>query len=292
VARVTDYPRLGRIAKRIIIFASAVTSRRSSQNALSLLETVCAILQGKGSGTGWDISAEAKAALPFLSEGAIIFDVGANRGDWSLELHRRANLKLNFFMFEPQESCQEDLARLPIEHKVIVRAAVGEARGHATLYSPGPGAGNAALYNRRDTAFEQQIFSPVEVPIISLDNFIQENHLNQIDYLKIDVEGHELQVLNGCTESLSRGLIKAISFEFGTGNVNSRTYFRDFWDVLTHYNYAIRRILPGGRCYHLDRYYEDMEYFRGVSNYQAVYDAGCDGQGSPVLHVGFPSREL
>jgi FkbM family methyltransferase len=240
-----------------------------------LLETLTAVLQGKGSGTGWDISAEAKAALPFLSEGAIVFDVGANCGDWSLELRRLANFKLNFFMFEPQEACRELLARLPIEHKVIVRAAVGESCGVATLYSPGPGWANASLYDRRDSAFEHQTFLPVQVPLLSLDEFIYENGLDRIDYLKIDVEGHELEVLKGCRESLSSGLIKAIAFEFGTGNVNSRTYFRDFWDLLTRYNYTIRRILPGGRCHYLGRYYEDLEYFRGVSNYQAVYGARC-----------------
>jgi hypothetical protein len=61
-----------------------------------------------------------------------------------------------------------------------------------------------------------------------------------------------------------------MSFEFGGGNINSRTYFRDYWDLLTRHGYEIYRILPGGRRLQIVRYDEDMEYFRGVSNYVAV----------------------
>src|SRR5208282_6444518 len=252
MSKVTDFSRLNHIAKRLIPLTSSLTSRRPCQNALSLVESLCAILQGKGSGTGWDMTSEAIAALPFLREGAVIFDVGANNGDWSLEVSRQSAYELKFFLFEPQQACQPELARLPLKHKVITKAAVGDWIGDAPLYSPGPGWGNASLYNRRDTEFVQLTFSVAEVvPVIPLDEFMQENHLDCIDYLKIDVEGHELAVLHGCRNALAAGMIKALAFEFGTGNLNSRTYFRDFWDLLTNYGYKLGRILPGGRCCYL-----------------------------------------
>ncbi len=46
-------------------------------------------------------------------------------------------------------------------------------------------------------------------------NYIEENKIEQIDFLKIDVEGFELKVLKGFGEHLSK--VKYIQFEYGTG---------------------------------------------------------------------------
>jgi hypothetical protein len=85
----------------------------------------------------------------------------------------------------------------------------------------------------------------------------------------MDIEGHELFALRGAKNALKAGCIRALSFEFGSGNINSRTFFRDFWDLLTMYEYKIVRVLPGGKLYSVRAYNEDLEYFRGVSNYIA-----------------------
>jgi hypothetical protein len=86
----------------------------------------------------------------------------------------------------------------------------------------------------------------------------------------MDLEGHELFVLRGAAQALKRGYIRALTFEFGSSNVNSRTYFHDFWDLLSAYGFEIKRIYPGGTVMKVSEYYEDLEYFRGVTNYLAV----------------------
>ena len=86
----------------------------------------------------------------------------------------------------------------------------------------------------------------------------------------MDLEGHELFALNGATTALKLGYIKALSFEFGAGNVNSRTFFRDFWELLTPLGFELRRICPGGVTVPVREYYEDLEFFRGVSNYVGI----------------------
>ncbi|MGA9987446.1 MAG: hypothetical protein WBP69_06675, partial [Terriglobales bacterium] len=78
--------------------------------------------------------------------------------------------------------------------------------------------------------------------------------------------GAELAAFRGTARSFSRGAIGALSLEFGSGNMNSRTFFRDFWDFLTGYGFEIYRVLPGGNILQIDEYYEDLEYFRGASN--------------------------
>jgi hypothetical protein len=56
--------------------------------------------------------------------------------------------------------------------------------------------------------------------------------------MKMDIEGHELFALRGAKRALARGVIRPLSFEFGTGNINSRTFFRDYWDLLTSVAWA------------------------------------------------------
>jgi hypothetical protein len=88
--------------------------------------------------------------------------------------------------------------------------------------------------------------------------------------MKIDTEGHDLAVLEGSQLSLEAKRIRALTFEFGSVNINSRTYFRDFWEYLRPLGYKIKRLCPGGRLIPIREYYEDLEYFRSVTNYLAV----------------------
>lgn len=139
--------------------------------------------------------------------------------------------------------------------------------GNATLYSAGDAAGNASLHERRDTYFIDQSFSPVTVPQVAIDSVIAKYAIATVDFMKMDIEGHELFALRGAQHSIEAGTIRALSFEFGSGNINSRTFFRDYWDLLTGHGYRLHRVLPGGRLLETERYSEELEYFRGVSNY-------------------------
>jgi hypothetical protein len=65
--------------------------------------------------------------------------------------------------------------------------------------------------------------------------------------MKMDIEGHELFALRGAQRSLAAGKIGALAFEFGCGDINSRTFFRDYWELLTAANFAIYRIPPMAR---------------------------------------------
>jgi hypothetical protein len=78
-----------------------------------------------------------------------------------------------------------------------------------------------------------------------------------------------LEALKGASGALRHAQIGALSFEFSPGNLNSRTFFRDFWDTLSENGFRIFRITPGGGLLQIREYYEDCEYFRGSSNYVA-----------------------
>jgi FkbM family methyltransferase len=257
------------MAKVVVPTIGRLICGKHAQNTLSFIEIGAQILQGKGSGTGWDFAAEVKVASRFIGKGAVVFDVGANKGEWT-----KAILTLSpkiVYMFEPQQSCIEKYLQ-PMESECckVVDVAIGDREGEIDFYAPDECAGNSSIYNRRDTCFVGQDFQRLRVKISTLDSFIEKTKITHIDFLKIDVEGHELFVLKGAENSIKDRLIRAISFEFGSAGVYSRVFFRDIWDFLTAHEYKIHRILPGGSLVQIDSYYEDLEHFRGVSNYIAA----------------------
>ena len=104
----------------------------------------------------------------------------------------------------------------------------------------------------------------------TIDHVITEYQLPVVDYIKMDVEGNELSVLRGARDSLENRKIRALAFEFGSPQINARGYFHDFWDMLHPLGFQFIRICPGGCEIPVTEYYEDLEYFRGGTNYLAV----------------------
>src|SRR5207247_10572660 len=77
------------------------------------------------------------------------------------------------------------------------------------------------------TTLFRSIISQTQEEVIQLstmDNYCREKGVSQIDFLKLDVEGHELEVFKGMTESLSQGRVRIIQFrsEEHTSELQSR----------------------------------------------------------------------
>jgi FkbM family methyltransferase len=231
------------------------------------------VLVGKGSGTGWDKS-EAVAMAAMLHEVCpsglpVVIDCGANKGNWMREFRERfGSDKGRWIAIEPSLENTKRLSNMP--NLEVVQAAVGEKVEELTFYSDCADSEWASLHKRNDSFAKNVEFHAFTVPVITIDGLMEEKGLDHVDFMKMDIEGHELFALRGALGALKARKIKALSFEFGSGNVNSRTFFRDFWDLLTPLGFELRRICPGGKTVVVKSYYEDLEVFRGVTNYIAV----------------------
>jgi FkbM family methyltransferase len=260
---------VGRLGKRIAPALAHVVNMKGMRDPARLIGIYLDILQGKGSGTGWDLAGEVSAALAFL-EGIpdpIIFDIGANHGDWALGIWRALGHG-RYFAYEPQESCLSDLMDISIPNLTITQKAVSDQGGEINLYSDKAGSGLASFYERYESHLPAA--TRVErVPVTTIDKELEAHRLDHVDFMKIDVEGAELQVLRGAERSLHAKAIHAFAFEFGAVNIVSRVFFRDCWDLITGHGYSLWRIAPGGQLIPLHTYREDLEHFRGVSNYVA-----------------------
>jgi Methyltransferase FkbM domain len=93
--------------------------------------------------------------------------------------------------------------------------------------------------------------------------------------MKLDIEGHELFALRGAKRALSRGRVRALALEFGISNLNSRTFFKDLWDLLRDDGYLVYRLTPGGTLLPVDHYTEELEVFFRWTTWFAALEAPC-----------------
>ncbi len=258
-----------RMGKRIAKPLSRVTCSTLFYKPVRMIDAYLNFLIGKGSGTGWDMDEEVRAAVTRIKNPQpIVFDVGANVGNWSQGL-LKAIPSAKVYMFDPSLGCQAAIREKALPGVTFFSCALGEISERKTYFSSSATDGSASLHARRDTPFQDQTYSQSTVEVRTLDEVIESEKINFVDFIKMDIEGHELFALRGAKRALAAGKIGALSFEFGCGNINSKTFFRDFWELLTGANFAIHRITPCGKDILIGSYYEDDEYFRGATNFVA-----------------------
>jgi len=225
--------------------------------------------QGKLGG-GDSIQLEVKTVLHFLdkfdnSSPIVVFDIGANLGDYSLEISNSLpNVKL--VAFEPSSEAFKALNDRFRNHSnvTLVNSALGSKNGEVTLFSDRVGSGLASLTRRNLDHLGIPFGKSETIFIRTGESWIAENDASP-SFVKIDVEGHELDVLLGFGKYLQS--IQLIQFEFGGCNIDTRTYFKDFWTLLSPV-FAIYRITPSGPQL-IAEYTENHESFM-TSNFLAV----------------------
>ena len=101
----------------------------------------------------------------------------------------------------------------------------------------------------------------------TLTEIFEENNVpSLINYMSIDIEGYELQALESFGSALA--VTKVIQLEFGGCNIDTKTYFQDFWYFFKEHQFDLYRITPFG-LQPLNKYTEMDECFR-TTNYVAV----------------------
>lgn len=146
--------------------------------------------------------------------------------------------------------------------------ALGGQTGAFNLYFDQEGSGLASLNKRRLDHLGVSMSDHIEVQVKTLDDWIKFETLRPVVALKLDVEGSELAVLRGATETLGR--LDVIQFEFGGTMIDSRTFFQDFWYLLSPHGFRIFRLTPLGLRL-IPRYSELEETFT-FTNYVAIKD--------------------
>lgn len=204
---------------------------------------------------------------------AVIFDVGANIGDFSNLIINGliGKLDIELHSFEPSKVTFNKLEKnvKPDKNIFLNNLALGNKKGEVELFFDEACSGLASLTKRKLDHFNIKFNLSEKVIIDTLDNYCNSNNIQNIDLLKIDVEGHELDVLQGSVEMFSNRQIKMVSFEFGGTNIDTRTYYRDLYYFFDNYKMKIYRITPSAMLIPMNEYNEMYEQFR-TTNFLAL----------------------
>ena len=234
----------------------------------SHIESLAALSLGKGFNS-LDKSTEVNSLKKFLtSEPLLAIDIGANVGDYSTALISEFP-SINIHTFEPSATNIEILyKRFENNPKIkIIPKAISTISGVTKLFSDNPGSGMASLTKRNLSHFNISFDCEESIETISFNEYYLHNIPNQIiDIVKIDIEGHELQALQSFGSSITH--TRVIQFEFGGTHIDSRNYFRDFWDFFEKNNFSLFRITPYGHI-KIKEYNERDECFISM-NYIAT----------------------
>lgn len=150
-----------------------------------------------------------KKCMPYFDKPPAIFDIGAHEGHYTkfvLETIPGADC----YLFEPNERLYHTLCG----YKKVFLLAVSDKNGMKTFYScPKENDELSSLYKRE--VFSQTGCQESVVYCTSIDSFSLENVIKEIDYVKVDVEGAELDVLSGCPSMMRNKKIKFLQIEYG-----------------------------------------------------------------------------
>ncbi len=132
-----------------------------------------------------------------LNEESVCIDIGANVGYWSKVLAEVLNVG-KVFSFEPDPVTFKILERnlTANENVELFKAALGSLNGKYTLYvDPKDSGDNTGKYIEGRNS--------VEVDMLTLDTFAADRSLKRLDFLKIDIQGGEVDFFKGAESTIS-----------------------------------------------------------------------------------------
>jgi FkbM family methyltransferase len=122
-------------------------------------------------------------------------DIGANVGVWS---YRLSKMFKKVESFEPIPECVKTMARILPENVNIHSVALGMERENKTLYVPFVKGKQA--YGLASLSVVEKPHNQIKVEVHTLDEY----ELEKVTFIKIDVEGYELEVLKGASKTIKR----------------------------------------------------------------------------------------
>jgi FkbM family methyltransferase len=191
----------------------------------------------------------------------IIFDVGANVGAFATVMARLGRGASVFcFEFSPEtaEQLRRNIKANNLSNVSVHQVALSD-KGGTALFSN----------SQRDSATNALVSVPSETSIsvqtATLDSFLSEHGISEVDFVKIDVEGAEPLVLRGAKQSLKSRAIKLALIELCPGNLAKFGFsLADLFDAACINGWALHELRDDGTPG--VRYSPEMIPFRGLLN--------------------------
>lgn len=176
----------------------------------------------------------------------VVFDVGANVGDWSstfLGLLKDTETceEVDLYAFEPVPSTFEYLRnRLGILNPVLhyEQIALSSENGEGTIYVGDQNAGTNSLHADSLGGEQKQI----AVVMTTMADYCRTHNLQKVHLTKCDTEGHDMEVIRGALPMLVNGSISVLQFEYNHRWIFSRNYLRDVFIEIAELPYKLTKL--------------------------------------------------
>ena len=193
----------------------------------------------------------------------IVFDVGCFRGTFTenfIKNEQKLGIKSNFFLFDPNPNIKSYIKQLLQNEKVkYFNFAFDNSNTNKKFYlnnwfEPSGSSLNTMVRDDKKWTTSRKLimqilwpfkrikgFSEIDVKTQTLDNFCLSQKIENIDVLKIDTEGNDLNVLKGAKKLLSENKIKVIYTEISDTKINFKEKEKSTIDILNDYNFDLRK---------------------------------------------------
>ena len=174
-----------------------------------------------------------------IEESSNIFDIGSNLGNYIRFLtNKLTNFDLEFHSFEPIENLltKQETLKINNKHKLKLNNTVVSNSSEEIMFYENSIPSQSTVKNTRGRIGKTK--KSYLVKSIKLDQYCIENNINEIGYVKIDVEGSELSVLKSANELLKNKKINLIKVEI----TNTLHNCNEILDYMGKFDYKIASI--------------------------------------------------
>lgn len=142
--------------------------------------------------------------LGSLPKGGVGIDIGAHKGAYTFWMARRVGSGGRVIAVEPQSAMVEglvgSLSAVGMTQATVLHAAASSRPGSGTINIPRDSTHGASM---GDLGSDRAV-DAVPVRLVSIDELVEVCELARLDFVKIDAEGHELEIVRGGLASLAK----------------------------------------------------------------------------------------
>ena len=191
----------------------------------------------------------------------VVFDVGANIGEWTallMNCNQMDNMP-DIHLFEPGPIVFNTLSENLKDRNYLHMNPLGLSDKEGLLqFFENITFHQVSSFIDFENGGERKVHS---IPVSTVAAYCVQNNISCINFLKIDCEGYDFKVLQGCGEMLEKGRIKIIQFEYGSTWSLSGATLSAACRLLNSSHYHVYVLLPIGlKKFNVERVGEYFQY--------------------------------
>ena len=210
-----------------------------------------------------------------------ILDVGANVGHWTQGM-KKVFPSAKFVMIEGNEDHKSVLEKSGVPFIILL---VGSKTENITFYKfEGTGTGNS-IYRENTASFKN--IKEITKPIDTIDNIVIRYKLGTFDFIKLDIQGNELNALKGAISTLRFTEVLLVEIAIMNYNEGSPKFF-DVFQFLNRIGYAVFDISEMSRDSRNMLVQIDVIWIKKESK---LWDKKCTNYPRPNFNLSFNRKK-